>query len=421
MITEPIMPSNLNDIHFYYKYFHNYFISADLNKAYDIDLYVMEHLVKQNDSEELWEEWQILTRPIRIQLITAKQNKNIIINNENIPNFLIYNYSGLSHEIQVRYLIEKFPNKKARIIYAVGSPSQKEKVFYANLNITFIHLQCNTNRMHESLDIKLVQLEKAIGSSLITIVTNYVLAFWSSISKANHSYCFYAMRFIPFHISSISKWVTGGSKNNIILNDQEWQTVSRPWIKSIDKFINKNKSNTLKIGSISREGKIDNPQYLSIICNLLKIFPNLEFVLSGRSVRESTINYFKKFNLLNRVIQMGWVEPREGLSAIDFYIEPFPFGGGEMLYQAIANRIPFIYMTNSCSNLFITDAYLKSIFNEKAISMHRANNYSEYFNKSIYIIENFLYYNNSNYWERFEYSKLEPLNDNAFELFTINK
>ena len=74
----------------------------------------------------------------------------------------------------------------------------------------------------------------------------------------------------------------------------------RIWSGIIKKLknINTNKSIKLRIGSISREGKIDNSNYLSIICDLLNIFPNTEFVLSGRHVRESTLDYFKKFNLI---------------------------------------------------------------------------------------------------------------------------
>jgi len=400
-------------------FFKKCFENSFYDQAYEIDVYVMEKLVKQSDSEALWREWQSSTYDIRKLIVAATKLKSgKIPTKDKKPTFLIYCPSGLAHEIQLRSIINTLPDKKARIIYAFNSPIKNTADFYAGLNIDFLYLQCDPAKPATSIEDKLSQLEKLTGPLHITIITTYVLAFWASVSNTNHSYGFFAMRFIPYQVGSISRWLTGGVGNTSDIYGQPWMIVTRPWVKEFEVTKHVKPQSKVRIGSISRESKIDSPGYLSIICNLLEVFPEAEFALTGRTIRQSTLNTFRKRGLESRVMHLGWIEPSQGMSQIDLYLEPFPFGGGEMLYQAIANRIPFVYLAGDVgTNLAITDSYLTYIFSEDALRSHRALGEEDFFMRSKYILENLNSFSSANYWNTMETHALKPFESQMYTKF----
>ncbi len=359
--------------------------SGNQNEAYKIDFYVMERLVKATDSEELWKEWQQLTYVLRLQLAdearALKAERKI---EDDIPSFLIYNHSGLAHEIQLRSIIKKFENSKCRIIYAFGKPIESARQFYDHDSTEIYFLQCDPTSPFSSLKHKLQLLYQKFGPIFITVITSYVLGFWASIANHNHRFSYYAMRMIPFQVPSIDRWITGGSGEKALIYNERWEVIERPWVKTFNSMPPKGRDRPVSFGSISREAKISNILFLNAIRDILESVPSSKFIITGRTLPESVSQFFERRGLEDRIEFIGWVDPSIGLNLIDIYVEPFPFGGGLMLYEAIVNSKPFVYMADTDhSNLAITDSYLTNLFGTEELKNFRAFGYQDYVEKVI--------------------------------------
>jgi glycosyltransferase involved in cell wall biosynthesis len=158
------------------------------------------------------------------------------------------------------------------------------------------------------------------------------------------------MKYYPRQTGRIVDWAGGPrTKGKYFLYRGE-KFLQLPVLKLGNRVVNDNgplehKSKKLIfIGSISRPEKISNNDYNSIINSVLNQLPNARYLYAGR---EEQIHLIPEFIRDNRqACHIGWVDPLEAIKKYDIYIDPFPWGGGDMTFLAMCNDLPYLILDN---------------------------------------------------------------------------
>ena len=96
--------------------------------------------------------------------------------------------------------------------------------------------------------------------------------------------------------------------------------------------------------SIGREEKLDSPEFLAAVCELLRAHPNLRFLWTGRVPRASIQGAFERAGVADRARFVGWVDTKLYAQAIDLFLDSFPFPCGFTLKEAMAAGKPVVMM-----------------------------------------------------------------------------
>jgi hypothetical protein len=209
-------------------------------------------------------------------------------------------------------------------------------------NIVFLQAK-NYTSAAISLDNFLEKLE--IGTVVYPSIAFF--CFWMSLICRHGNQKFLQMKYYPKQIGRISQWAGGEDGSSGIgrkVNGESFLTLPAdlhglPRLASSRSYGLKTK---LYIGSISRIEKIQDPNFYGTIKKLLKKYPFIEYLATGRPGDEKKIP--RDILSTGQVTFVGWVEPTIFLGDLDIYIDPWPFGGGDMSYLAMVNGVPFITM-----------------------------------------------------------------------------
>lgn len=96
--------------------------------------------------------------------------------------------------------------------------------------------------------------------------------------------------------------------------------------------------------SIGREEKLDSPEFIAAICELLKRHPAMVFLWTGRLPRRSIQGAFDRAGVSERARFVGWVDTKLYALAIDLFLDSFPFPCGFTLKEAMAAGKPAVMM-----------------------------------------------------------------------------
>lgn len=337
---------------------------TDYDSAFKIDYYIVQDYIKKNEatSESLFRLWNCLTIDIRNNLIADRVLEVKTQKGDSGTNFfVIHNYSGLAHEVVLRNYLSNCTGNYS-IIYPFGKPTTNARLFYGNRVDKIYFLECDQALPVSSLFNQIKSFAAYCEINSLIFITNFYLCFWSSIFKRNYSHKFISMKYNPLQFEGIDCWVSGGclNKNLTTINGDSWNTLFRPLVQRNKKVIEN--VDLVRLGSISRPEKINNVNYLHAIKEILLTTPNTIFLWFGRQQDDFVVNFFNQYELSGRCIFRGWVDPDLALSEIDIYVEPFPFGGGEMLHNAMEIGLPFVVLDNQLNTQTgISARYISSI------------------------------------------------------------
>ena len=111
------------------------------------------------------------------------------------------------------------------------------------------------------------------------------------------------------------------------------------------------------IGTIAREEKIANREYLDAICRLLKRHPEACFVWTGRRQLKVIDDCFEQAGVAGRCHFVGWVDPALYIEVFDLFVETYPLSG-LMAAWSMAMGKPVVSVGSSG----ILGTYLESVF-----------------------------------------------------------
>jgi glycosyltransferase involved in cell wall biosynthesis len=93
---------------------------------------------------------------------------------------------------------------------------------------------------------------------------------------------------------------------------------------------------------IGREEKLNSPEFLDAICELLRRNPKVVFLWSGRSRHPAIQGAFDRAGVADRARFVGWVDTKLYAQAIDVFLDSFPFPCGFTLKEAMAAGKPAV-------------------------------------------------------------------------------
>jgi glycosyltransferase involved in cell wall biosynthesis len=96
------------------------------------------------------------------------------------------------------------------------------------------------------------------------------------------------------------------------------------------------------LGSLAREEKLDSRPFLESVAAILERNPDAGFLWTGRHFHPGIAAFFAKRGLATRTHFVGWVDTALYASALDLFLETFPFGCGITGYQALAAGVPLV-------------------------------------------------------------------------------
>lgn len=324
---------------------------GDLERAIAFDQLHYNELVKKFEDVAYWDRWQEDTLQTRQELTQQYESRvpaSLPISSQG-NRFLIvhHNYSGLAHETQLArnmaWLRTNDVSINVDIVYLFGSPETKSDAcsIYGLGSKNIHYLQANS---YQNAGAKLTILAGQTKAKGIIYPTIFSMAFWLSLFVPHGNQKFVQMKYYPLHAGRINGWAGGyrstGQFYEIngckfeqlpILDLQLAKQIFPPLYKEAD---------VLTIGSISRPEKIGNVDYNRFILKLLQTHPNLNYLYTGRI--ESTSVLPEPIRKHPRCRSLGWVNPIESISEFSIYLEPFPWGGGEMTLLALEAGLPYL-------------------------------------------------------------------------------
>ena len=94
---------------------------------------------------------------------------------------------------------------------------------------------------------------------------------------------------------------------------------------------------------IGREEKINSPDFLSAIVELLRRNRDVAFLWTGRRHNPSIQRAFRDGGILNQTFYVGWVDTQLYAHAIDLFLDSFPFPCGRTAFEAMAAEKPVVF------------------------------------------------------------------------------
>lgn len=81
------------------------------------------------------------------------------------------------------------------------------------------------------------------------------------------------------------------------------------------------------LGTIAREEKIANDDYLAAVVDILRRHPDAVFLWTGREQPQQVLNAFAAGGVADRCHFIGWVDPIPYIEAFDLFLETYPLTG----------------------------------------------------------------------------------------------
>ena len=333
-------------------------LCGDINTAVILDFKHYNELVKSNEDQFLWDKWQIDTFEYRVNL-QLKFEKFLISKKRNLESkrFLIvhHNYSGLANETQlVRNLefIKKIkPNFEFEVAYLFGGnlKQQEAAIKLYNIPINSIYFLQSKNYVDAGNKLNWIVNNKSFAS--IVYPSIFPVAFWMSLYVNHDNQKFLQMKYFPKQVGRISEWGCGRKNhdNILIYNNDNFTQLSllNPKLINLKESFNPDlnlikRINKIHFGSISRPEKISNASYNDFIINLLENNTDISYLYTGREENCQLIP--SQVRQHSRSFCLGWVVPEKVINDFDIYLEPFPWGGGDMTFLALQTGRPYLIL-----------------------------------------------------------------------------
>jgi hypothetical protein len=168
------------------------------------------------------------------------------------------------------------------------------------------------------------------------------MAFWMSLFVSHPNQKFLQMKYYPLHSGRIKRWAGGYRSSNdfYMINGCKFEQLPILDLQIAKHELKERDTQTegISIGSISRPEKICDAVYNQFILQLLKANPKLSYLYTGRI--EATNLLPETIRKHPRSMGLGWVDPGEAIAKFSIYLEPFPWGGGEMTLLALSAGEP---------------------------------------------------------------------------------
>lgn len=154
-------------------------------------------------------------------------------------------------------------------------------------------------------------------------------------------------RFHPY-IPGATARIAYGNEAERDYHGHKWLCCRPPsvdWDAASEPRTNK-KSGDFTFGTIARDEKIEAPEFLDAVCQILNACPDAHYEYTGRVAPQPVCDAFRKAGVYERCHYIGWVDPVAYVSSFDVFLETFPLGGICALY-ALAQGVPVVALRSN--------------------------------------------------------------------------
>lgn len=345
---------------------------GDFERAIGIDNLHYNELVKKNEEVAYWDRWQTDTLPYRRRLTARIESLCPSLESNDAsegPCLIVYhNYSGLAHETQfarnMHWLRQHDVPLHVEVVYLFGSDQDRQVAAgLFGIEPAAIHYLQATS--YQQAADRLAVLAQQRNAATIIYPSLFFVAFWMSLFVRHPNQKFVQMKYYPQHAGRIRGWF-GGYRNDGIhyrINGCDFEQLPVLDLQ-LAKFGQTDKdvltdSDTVTIGSISRPEKMTDAQYNRLVLDVLARHPQLNYLYTGR---EKTLGLIPaSVRLHERSICLGWVDPVSAISRFDIYLEPFPWGGGDMSLLALESGRAYLTLASAENTRFGIYSLIKHI------------------------------------------------------------
>jgi hypothetical protein len=330
---------------------------GDLERAIDIDNFHYNELVKKNEQVAYWDRWQSETLPHRRRLTASisaqRPSLDVVDTGERRCLIVYHNCSGLAHETQfarnVAWLRDHDTPVNIEVAYLFGPDKgrhQAAKLF--GIRPESVHYLKATSHLNaaELLDL----LAAYLAPHSIIYPSLFFLAFWMSLFVPHPNQKFVQMKYYPWHTGRIKTWFGGYRNSETYYRINSCNFVQLP---VLDLQLSKSPQlgqraqidqGAVQVGSISRPEKLTDQHYNSLILDLLARHRTVRYLYTGREDSRTLIPGATVLH--ERSVWLGWVDPISAIQQFDIYLEPFPWGGGDMSLLALEAARPYLTLSS---------------------------------------------------------------------------
>lgn len=329
----------------------------NINLAASIDLQHYDTLVKPNEDNVMWDKWQDDTLSIRKEIQVKFEEILKTKNYENGKNFLIvhHNYSGLANEEQlvrnINLIKKNYQNLEFEVAYLFGGNLNQQIAATKLYNLPKNSIYFLQSKSYTDAGNRLNWLVNKKNYSSVIYPSIFFMAFWISLYVNHCNQKFLQMKYFPKQVGRIGVWACGRKNSEIYFNNQNEEfiqlSVLNPKIINDESNINhveniKNDIKKIRFGSISRPEKITDNEYNALILELIEKNSELIYYYTGKEDKCQLIP--EKIRQHPQSLGLGWVNPEEIIRDFDIYLEPFPWGGGDMTLLALQMGRPYLIL-----------------------------------------------------------------------------
>ncbi len=330
--------------------------AGNIQRAIEIDFIHYNHLVKPVEDREYWDRWQhdsfALRTAIAGEFATSFPTRARSAAEAGSGRFLVvnHNYSGLAHETQLsrnlHYLRQNGHAIDFDVAYLFGGDDDTRRKAAAlyGVDAGAIRFLGASNYLDAGKKLDLLTRQQPYASLVYPSI--FIMAYWMSLLCAHGNQKFLQLKYFPLHAGRMSGWGCGrkNASDQFVVHGHAFTQLSILDLlagqQRVDSAVAAAPGAALAFGSISRPEKVANGSYNDFVLRLLERHPQAQYLYAGRPDSVGVIPEAVRAH--SRSVPLGWVDPAESIRRFSIYVEPFPWGGGDMTLLALQAGLPYL-------------------------------------------------------------------------------
>ena len=188
---------------------------------------------------------------------------------------------------------------------------------------------------------------------------------------------FLALKYHSFQTPDVDDYLTTGSigQQHRILSGRKWRAVQPTVAGLFDPALSAAAvqirdslgPDCVVLGCIGREEKINSPDYLDAVAEILRANPTAIFLWTGRTRDELIEQSFQAAGVASQTRHIGWVNPHLYAQVLDIFLDSFPFPCGHTVMQAMAAGKPVVFFDSFESRETGVQMYIAPLLSGHAV------------------------------------------------------
>lgn len=271
--------------------------------------------------------------------------------------FLIHSANTLAHVEALRHMLDgygKLPKQPWQpLVYCLVGYNNVMDDWFGDIDIEVKFLDMDVQTRNQSILDKLTWLRQHCTAEAIKGLVWLSAPVWMTTAfsmRIAEVQIWWAMKYHSISLPEIDMYVSSLSfkrtqhKFGNLWHTGRLQITRPPKPKAAEKARTIRSAFTEKVvlGSLGREEKLSNPEFLAVVIELLRANPETVYLWTGRKELDSIKRQFIDHGVANQTRFVGWVDTATYAQVLDIFLDPFPFGCGFTAIQSMAAGVPVI-------------------------------------------------------------------------------